>query len=68
MIAEEPHNPRRAAGRHLVDEPGDRASAEASTERRRIVALARRQGAVARVVIGASALVGVGAELFVAHR
>ena len=32
------------------------------------VALARQQRAVARVVIGTSALVAIGAEVFVAHR
>lgn len=68
VIADERRNNRHAAGRHPVDEPGDRAHAEASTERRRIVALARRQRAVATVVLGASALVFIGAELFVAHR
>ena len=68
VIAEDRRNPRHAAGRDPVDGPGDRPSAEASTERRRIVALARRPRAVATVVIGSSALVFLGAELFVAHR
>ena len=68
VIAEDRRNTRHAAGRDPVDEPGHRASVEPSTERRRIVSLARRQRAVARVVIGTSALVALGAELFVARR
>ena len=68
VIAEDRRNPRHAAGRNQIDEPGHPASVEASTERRRIVGLARRQRAVARVVLGTSALVAIGAELFVAHR
>jgi hypothetical protein len=68
VIAEDRRNPRHAAGRDPVDEAGDRASVEASMERRRIVALARRQRAVARVVLGTSAFVALGAKLFVAHR
>ena len=68
VIAEDRRNPHHATGRGPVDDPGERASVEASTERRRIIALARRQRAVATVVIGTSALVALGAELVVAHR
>jgi hypothetical protein len=68
VIADDRRKTRHAAGRDPVDGPGHRASVEAGTERRRIVALARRQRAVARVVIGTSAVVALGAELFVAHR
>lgn len=68
VIADDWRNTRHAAGRDPVDDPGDRALVEASTERHRIVALARRQRAVATVVLGTSALVAIGAELLVAHR
>ena len=68
VIAADRRDPRHEAGRDPVDEPGHRASVESSMERRRIVALARRQRAVAHVVIGTGALVAIGAELFAAHR
>ena len=68
VIADDRRNTRHAAGRDPVDGPGHRAPVEASTERRRIVALARRQRAIATVVVGTSALVALGAELFVVHR
>lgn len=48
-----------------LDEPGH---PDTSEEHRRVVALARRQRAVARVVIGTSALLALGGELVVAHR
>jgi len=66
VIADDRRHPRHTAGRDPVDDPGH--PVEASNERRRIVALARRQRAVATVVLGTSALVFIGAELFVAHR
>jgi len=66
VIADDRRTTHHAAGHGPVDEPGHRV--EARTERRRIVALARRQQAVAAVVLGAIALVFIGAELFVAHR
>lgn len=66
MIADDRRKTRHSAGPDPVDDPGH--PVEASTERRRIVALARRQRAVASVVIGTSALVAIGAEMFVAHR
>ena len=47
---------------------GHRAPVETSTEGRRIVAVARRQRAVTRVVIGTGSFVALGAESFVAHR
>ena len=62
---------RGARGRSVgqpVDASGRRPSVDLGAERRRVVALARRQRAVARVVIGLSALVALGGELFVAHR
>ena len=68
VIAGDRRNPRHAAGGDRVDEAGDRPSVEASTERRRVIELAQRQRAVATFVIGASAFVALGAELFVAHR
>jgi len=68
VIADDRHNTRHAAGRDPVDDPADRALVEASIERRRIVALARRQRAVARVVLGTGGLVFIGAELLVAHQ
>jgi hypothetical protein len=68
VIAEDRHNTSRSARSESADEPGTPASVDSSTERRRVVALARRQRVVARVVFGAGALVAVGAELFVAHR
>lgn len=66
VIADDRRNTRHAVGRDPVDDLGH--VVEASTERRRIVALARRQRAVATVVLGAGGLVFIGAELFVAHR
>lgn len=68
VIAEDRRRSRRSAGREPADEPGRPVSVDSSAERHRVVALARRQRAVARVVLGASALVAIGAELFVAHR
>lgn len=67
VIAEDRHTTR-GAGPGSAHEPGTPASVDPSAERHRVVALARRQRAVARVVIGTSALVAIGAELFVAHR
>jgi len=69
VIAEDRRPTRRGAGPDPADgRPGLGSSVDSSAERHRVVALARRQRAVARVVLGASALVAIGAELFVAHR
>ena len=64
---------RRAATRHRTDterfdEPGHRTPIDLDAERRSVVALARRQRAIAGTIIGTSALATLGAELFVAHR
>ena len=64
---------RRAASRHRareepLDECGHEASVDLIAEHRHILAMARRQRAVARVVIGTSALLALGGELIVAHR
>ena len=64
---------RRAASRHRareepLDESGHEASVDLIAEHRHILAMARRQRAVARVVIGTSALLALGGELIVAHR
>jgi hypothetical protein len=68
VIAEDRRAARgRSVGRP-VDASGHRPSVDLRSERLRVVALARRQRAVARVVIGTSALLAVGGELFVVHR
>ena len=64
---------RRAASRHRahaepLDEFGHPASVDLSSERSHILALARRQRAVARIVIASSALLVLGAEVIVARR
>lgn len=63
---------RSAGGAHglaqSLDESGRLQPVDLRDEHRRIVALARRQRAGARVVIGASAFLAVSSELFVAHR
>ncbi len=63
-IAQDGRSTRRRTGR----EPGDEPAHRAIVERRRVAALARRQRAVAGVVLGTSALAVIGAELFVVHR
>ena len=68
VIAEDRRSTRRGAGREPGGEPGPRVIVSSSVERHRVVALARRQRAVARVVLGTSALAAISAELLVAHR
>jgi len=68
VIAEDRHRTTRNAGPESVDEPGTPTPLDSSAERHRVIALARRQRVVASVVLGLSALVATGAELFVAHR
>ncbi len=68
VIAEDRHSPTRNAVPGPVDEPRTPASVDSNAERHRVVALARRQRVAAGVVLGAGALVAIGAELFVAHR
>ena len=68
VIAEDRRATRGRSVGQPVDESGRRPSVDLRAERRRVVALARRQRAVARVVIGVSALLALGGELFVVHR
>ena len=68
VIAEDRRAARSRSVGQPVDESGRRPSVDLRAEHRRVVALARRQRAVARVVIGVSALLALGGELFVANR
>ena len=68
VIAEDRRAARGRSVRQPIDASGRRPSVDLGAERRRVVALARRQRAVARVIIGTSALLALGGELFVAHR
>ena len=68
VAAEDRRSTRRSAGPEPAGEPGNPVPVDSSAERDRVVALARRQRVVASVVLGASALVAIGVELFVAHR
>ena len=68
VIADDRRSTRHGAVGEPGDEPGPRVIVGSSVERHRVVELARRQRAVARVVLGTSALAAIGAELFVAHR
>ena len=68
VIAEDRRATRGRSVGQPVDESRRRPSVDLRAERRRVVALARRQRAVARVVIGVSALLALGGELFVVHR
>jgi hypothetical protein len=68
VIAEDRHGPTRRVDPESADEPGTPAFVDLRDERRRVVALARRQRVVAGGVLGAGALVWIGAELLVTHR
>jgi hypothetical protein len=68
VVAEDHPRTRGAAGPGSVEEPGTPVIVDPGAERHRVVALARRQRVVACLVLGAGALVAVGAELIVAHR
>jgi hypothetical protein len=68
VIAEDRHH---ATGNAVSERAGEHrapAAVDWGAERHRVAALARRQRAVASVVLGVAALVAIGAELFVAHR